>query len=114
MTSLAVNANNDLYLDTTGNIATVDGIYAVLQQCEHAVKAMLGEMIYAVNRGMPTMETVWLSQDLPRWEAAAYVAIQRVPGVKEVLSVVTEIQGDSLVYNAVIRTIYGEGAITNG
>lgn len=112
MTALAVNERNDLYLDSTGNIETVSGIYQVLQQCEQALKAQTGEMIFEMKRGMPTLETVWLSQDIPRWEAAAYVALQRVPGVAEVLALFSEVSGGELRYNAVIRTIYGEGSVS--
>ena len=112
MTALAVNERNDLYLDSTGNIATVSGIYQTLQQCEQAIKAQLGEMVLAMNRGMPTLETVWLAQDIPRWDAAAYIALQRVPGVTEVLALVSEVVSGELRYNAVIRTIYGEGSIS--
>lgn len=112
MTALAVNERNDLYLDDTRNLATVSGIYQTLQQCEQAIKAQLGEMVLAMNRGMPTLETVWLAQDIPRWEAAAYVALQRVPGVTEILALVSEVVSGELRYNVVIRTIYGEGSIS--
>lgn len=114
MTAIAVNERNDIYLDDVKNVAMTSGITQVLQQCEQAIKALLGEMVFNQQRGMPYFETVFLQTDLPRWEAAAYAAIERVPGVIEVLALESSLSGDTMRYNAAIRTIHGTGLITSG
>lgn len=112
--SIATNSANDIYVGADGNLATVRGLQAVLQDCEHAMKAQLGEMVLATNKGLPTMDTVWLQQRLPQFNAAARRTLRAISGVKDVAAFVSAVEGNALVYRAVISTEYGTGIVTNG
>lgn len=112
--SIATNAANDLYIAADGKLATVRGLEAVLQDCEHAMKAQLGEMVLAIDKGLPTMDTVWLRQRLPQFDAAARRTLRAVNGVTDVPAFSSSVEDNRLSYRAVISTQYGTGIVTNG
>lgn len=106
--SLATNSTNDLYLDDQGNIATVVDVFAVEQDCDHAVKARLGEEMYQTDIGMPFFQTVFYQLKQQQFNAAGIFNIQRVPGVVMVTSFESKQSGSVLSYTALIESIYGE------
>lgn len=112
--SIATDARNDIYIGADGNLAMASGLQAVLQDCEHTMKAQLGEMVLATTKGLPTMDTVWLQQRLPQFSAAARKALRAVSGVTDVPSFAAVVENNTLIYRAVISTEYGTGIVTNG
>ena len=110
ITSLATNARNDMFLNGANNIALVTNIDAVLQDCEHTMKALFQEMIYAFDRGLPYFQTVWQAKNFAQFEAQGRQTLLRINGVVAVLSFVVTTEADVLAYNAVIETIYGVGS----
>lgn len=112
MRTIATNADNDIYIDSAGSLAIVSGLDAVMQVCEHACLAQLGEMIYAADKGMPTMATLWSGNPKPvQYEAAIRSTLLSVEGVTRVLSLRYDIVGEKYTYSATIETIYGVGSI---
>jgi len=111
MTIFAVNQSNDIFA-VNGRLQLRSGLQRVLQNCEHAVKAQRGEMIYAQQRGVNTFDSVWSgSPNLLSFEASARTAINRVSGVLSVDSFETNASGGVLSYAATIRTNFGIGSI---
>lgn len=104
---------NDLFLDRDGNVANGTGIDAVAANCRTAVQAQLGEMIFAMAEGMPTLATAWDNYNPVQFEAAARTILRGVPDVLEVQSFTVERAGEVLSYTARIRTAFGE-ALING
>jgi hypothetical protein len=110
--TFGVNANNDIYIGTDGNLVIDRDIQAVLTACAQTVKTRLGEMVLAINDGLPYFETVWVGvPNIPQFEMALRRAILAVSGVNEILSLTTSQTGDVLSYTAVILTIFGQGTI---
>lgn len=108
----AIDSNNDLYLNNQGNLAINTDLQAVLQNCEHAAKAQMGEMIYAFDSGVPNFALIWNgSPNIPQFQAALRDTLLAVTGVLEVDSLVVNVANNVLSYSAIIRTIYGEGAL---
>jgi hypothetical protein len=99
-----------MFLGGDNNLAMVSNIDAVLQDCEHTMKALFQEMIYAYDRGLPYFQTVWQKKNFVQFEAQGRSALLRVNGVVSVLLFVVTTEGDVLSYNAVIETIYGVGS----
>ena len=113
--TLAVNQANDIYLNNDGNIAILTGLAAVLQSCQQYAQAQLGEMVLQTDQGVPYMQSVWGGvKNIQQFTAALRAAFLSVPDVLEVVSLLTSQVNNVLIYNAVIRTIYGSGAVTNG
>lgn len=110
-TTLAADADNDLFLDGTGVLATRSGLRAVLQVCEHAAKTLRGEMVFATDQGIPYFTTVWGgSPNRPQFEAALRRALLAVPDVLDIVELETQSSGNVLSYRVTIKTIYGVGA----
>lgn len=110
--TLAVNANNDLYLDDQGNIAVSYDLQALLETCSQAAKTRLGEMVLNTDQGIPYFETVFIGvPQLKQFEAALRATFLAIDGVVEVVSLITAQQDNTLTYTAIIRTIYGTGGV---
>ena len=112
MQTLAVNINNDIYLDSQGNIALAFDLNAVLQNCEQAVKTLLGEMVLNTDQGVPYFQNAFSGVlNLQQFSAALRTAILSVPNVLEVVSLVINTESDILSYTATIRTTFGTGLV---
>lgn len=110
MRTIAVNSNNDIYIDSSGNLAMVEGIDAILQQCEQAASIRLGELPYNQSKGIPFFDNVFTdSPDLALYDMYLRKQFNSVTGVVRVINIGFKQEGDVLSYEAVIETIYGSG-----
>lgn len=108
------DSNNDIHFDDYGKLAIATGQDAVMQACEHAVKAQLGEMMYAADEGMPNFKVIWNGQpNIPQFIAALKRRIEGVTGVIQASDITASASNNVLTYSATIQTIYGE-AYLNG
>lgn len=109
-------AYNDIYLDSSNNIAMAYDQEALLQQCAEASKTLLGELIFNTNIGIPYQEAVWVGvPNLQQFQASLRAAFLSIEGVTEVVGLEV-LQGgsnpnDTLAYTAIIKTIYGTGVL---
>ena len=110
--SIAINANGDMYLDGSGNIAMVSGADAVGQNCVTAMRAVKGEMEYDLTGGMPYAATAFQTYNPIAFEASARKIIGAVTGVTAVTAFVVNKLQNTLQYTASIQTIYGPTTIT--
>jgi hypothetical protein len=111
----SVDGNNDLYIGGDGLLAISNGLEAVLQGCEHAVKAQLMEMMFAYDSGVATMATAWSgSPNIFAFEAEVRRAISSVDGVIGIESLEASIRSNVMIYSATIVTTFGTGKISNG
>lgn len=107
--TFTTNSNNDIFIGDDGNLSISRGIDGVAKACETAVKAQLGEMMFAVDQGMPNFQVVWNGRpNVIQFEAYLRQTIMGVDGVTGINNIDTSIVGDILVYSAVITTIYGQ------
>jgi len=112
MKNFAEDGNNDLYVGVNGRLSISDGLQAVATACEQAAETMAGEMVFAINQGLPNFAAVWVgAPNIPQFEAALRRALLAVPKVVSVQSITTTVGNNKLSYTAVIATEYGETAI---
>jgi hypothetical protein len=110
-----VDRDNDLVIGTDGNLSRSAGLEAVLQACEQAAKAQLGEMVLSVDQGVPNFQTVWNgSPNVQQFEGYLRRQLLRVEGVIAIKTLVASASNNVLSYTATIETIYGEGALNGG
>lgn len=110
-----VDTNNDLVISGDGRLAISSDLEAVLQACEHVAKAQLGEMVLAVDEGVPNFQTIWQgAPNIVQFKAYLRRELQKVVGVQEVSALEASISNNVLSYTATIKTIYGEGVIDGG
>lgn len=106
--TISTNNNNDIYLGANGNLAMSSGIDAVSNACKNAALAQLGEMIFAINDGMPNFQVVWKgAPNLPLFSSYLRDVLQGVSGVQQIESVAVYQDGDVLKYTATILTDFG-------
>lgn len=106
-----INETNDLALSGR-SLQLVSDIDAVLLVCAHCAKAILGEMVFAQEQGMPYFETVWVgAPNTAPFEAAFRDRVSRVSGVLRIDELETTRNDDVMAYRATITTIYGTGSI---
>lgn len=109
---IAVDSKNDLYIGPDGSLATATDLEAVMQACQQAAQTQLGEMIYAVDQGLPNFAAVWNgAPNLSQFEASLRATLLAVEGVTAVVSLAATRAGNKLTYQATIETIYGLGAL---
>lgn len=107
----STDQNNDLQI-VAGRLAIVSSRDAILQICAHAAKAILGEMVLAIDQGMPYFETVWVGgPTVAPFEAAFRTRIMQIQGVEAIEELTISQTGNTMVYSAQIRTIYGTGPL---
>lgn len=107
-----VDDNNDLTIGDNRKLALIDNLAAVMAICRHAAKAILGEMIYAKQQGLPDFQAVWQgSANFTAWEVAYRARIKQIPEVTALQSLSTWRDGDTMKYAATIKTIYGTGEL---
>lgn len=109
---LAVTAKNDIFIGPDGSLATSVDLQAVLEAAQQAAQTQLGEMIYAVDGGIPNFAAVWNgAANVAQFEAALRRTLLAVENVTGVLDLTTDVRANALSYTATIQTIYGPGVI---
>lgn len=112
MRTFATTSTND-FLVSGRSLVLTSSIQAVLLVCRHCAQAILGEMMFAANQGMPYFETVWVGAPTTApFEAAFRERIMAVDGVTGIEELTTARVGDTMQYSATIATVYGTGTIT--
>lgn len=112
MRIFAVDANNDLCIGPDGHMAVNTGLDAFKQACGHAMQAVLGEMVFAQERGLPYEEAIWSgARNLRLFEDESRKTLGKIPGSKGVTEFECGVEENTLQYRAVIRSVYGEVAV---
>ena len=104
--SIQTNSNNDIFIGQNGNLAMATGVIALQQDCEHAMKAVYGEMFLNPTSGQPYLLDVFLAQNFIKFEAAARATLIGINGVVSVQSFTMKQIGDVFNYTAQILTVY--------
>ena len=102
--SFSITDDNDIGLDDYGNIKIVTGDDAILCCCNAAIRAVKGEMVFEVDRGVAYEETLFDRRDLVLFESSCRENLRRVDGVKAVKSFTASITGNTVYYTATIVT----------
>lgn len=110
--AISVDNLNDIYIGPDGSLALSSNLIATMQACQQAAQTQLGEMVFAVDQGLPNFSTVWNgAPNLAQFEAHLRRAITEVEGVVAIQSLTVAVAGNALTYRATIQTIYGTGAL---
>lgn len=111
-TTISANSNNDIYIGANGSLSLSTGVNAVMQACQQAAQTQLGEMIYAIDEGIPNFETIWDgARNVPQFEAFLRQTILAVENVTGIESLEITIGANTLNYKAVIQTTFGTGVL---
>lgn len=114
MTGIALDDNNDIFLDENRNIALCRDIEAVKTSVSCATKTNYGEIVLNTRLGIPFFETIFTAHpDIDLWMSFMKQAILSIPKVLGIIAFKTnEYRKDKVLkYAVVINTEYGEAEI---
>ena len=113
MRTIATDQKNDFIVEN-GNFVMLFDNAAVLQESKHFAATLLGEMIHAIDKGVPYLnETFSRAINRDQFERRLRNRILEIAEIKNIKRL-DIIQNDStLNYTATLDTIYGE-VILNG
>lgn len=109
MQTISVNQNNDIYVDTSGNIAMGKDKYALSDICKNKVLTTLGEPEYNQSAGIPYFETVFC--DTPKidlFQTAVIETIEQTDNVNRVTSFDYNQDNGVLSYSLIINSDFGD------
>jgi len=106
--TLALNSNNDLFLNSAGSLTMLTGVNAVAAGCNTAAQTQLGECVLITGQGLPNFQAIWVGvPDYAIWQSYLENTLLNVEGVATVQNItLTQTDGD-LNYIAEINSIYG-------
>lgn len=113
MTTLGLNDDHNLYLNAAGDLVIKSELEACIQNCKTAMLAQRGEMIYAMDEGIPYRSTIWDQYRPAQFEAAARTALLNVDGVVGINQFTINRTGNDFIYRVEIMTRWGVGSLTN-
>ena len=112
MRVIAADGNNDLFIGPDGSLAMATGLEAVMQAAQQAAQTQLGEMIYAVDSGVPNFAAIWNgAPNVAQFEAYLRRTLLAVNHVTGISGLTITVEGNKLSYTATIETEYGPGAL---
>ena len=112
MKVIAADENNDLYIGPDGSLALATGLEAVMQAAQQAAQTQLGEMMYAVDDGVPNFESIWNgAANVSQFEAYLRRTLLAVDHVTGIADLTIAVRGNKLSYTATIETDYGPGVL---
>lgn len=112
MITLSVDSNNDIYLGPDGSLARSSGLDAVMQAAQQAAQTQLGEMMYAVDQGVPNFGAVWNgAANISQFEAYLRQTLLAVDHVTGISDLAVTVQNNKLSYSVTIQTDYGPGVM---
>lgn len=109
MITISTNENNDIFLDSSGNIATSTDINALANISKNKVLTTLGEPEYNQLEGIPYFETIFT--DIPKidlFQAAVIDTLESLDEVQRVTNFDYEQNNGVFSYSLIGKTIYGD------
>lgn len=109
MITIATNSDNDIYVDSTGNLAMKTDIEALANVSKNVVLTNLGEPEYNTEYGVPYFETIFT--DTPKidlLQAAQVAILENLNDVNRVSNYEYEQENGVFSYSLVEHTTFGD------
>ncbi len=108
MKTLAINENNDIFLDASGSLAFSQGKQARADIATCKTRTLYGEVPLSARSGIPFFDVVFNKFDPKLFEQFLRQTLMEVPGAEKVTQYEYNISGGVLTYRAVLTTQDGE------
>lgn len=109
MKTFQTDSNNDFVRGFDGNLVMIQDIQAVAQESRHFAATLRGEMIHAIDEGVPYFRDVFgKTPNLSQIEASLRRRILSLTNVEKINSLSAFIDGETLKYTAQIKTSFGD------
>ena len=114
MKTLAINSDNDIYLDGSGNLAVKSGLKAMADIIVNKIQTNRGELMYNGGKGIDYFNTIFSSPCYPDlFQNQLISEIEETDAVQQVSSYDYKTENGVYSYTVKIMTDYGE-AVING
>lgn len=115
MKTIATNANNDIFINPSGNLELVSGAQSAMQTIRHAVLTNLGELPLNKQAGVAYFDTVFCdTPDLESFQQSVQSAAEQVSEVQSVDEFLMQNQEGILRYQMNITLKDGSEVAVNG
>lgn len=108
MKTLAINENNDIFLDASGSLAFAQDIDAQAAIATNKTRTLYGEVPLAAQAGIPFFDVVFNKFDPKLFEQFLRQTLLETPGAEKVTQYEYDVSGGLLSYRAVLTTQDGE------
>ena len=108
MKTLAINENNDIFLDASGSLAFSQGKQACADIATNKTRTLYGEVPLSAQSGIPFFDVVFNKFDPKLFEQFLKQTLMEVPGAEKVTQYEYDVSGGLLSYRAVLTTQDGE------
>lgn len=109
MITISTDQNNDIFIDSSGNIATSQNINALANISKNKVLTTLGEPEYNQLDGIPYFETIFT--DTPKidlFQAAVIDTLETLDNVQRVYGFEYTQENGIFSYSLIEKTTYGD------
>ena len=107
--------NGSFALGTDGSLQVIGGGLATLQTSAQFARTRRGEMIHAMDQGIPFFSTVFNSSpNVIQFEASLRERLLEVPSVDAVVELDVQQIDDELTYTATLRERSGDEVLISG
>lgn len=108
ISTIAINSNNDIYLDGNNNIAMKEDINAIADIVLNKVRTNLGELQFNIDLGIPYFTTIFTSTpNFDLWQKFVEDSALSLDNVTEIVDFNKTIQNNTLTYSMTINTNLG-------
>lgn len=108
ISTIAINSNNDIYLDGNNNIAMKKDINAIADIVLNKVRTNLGELQFNIDLGIPYFTTIFTSTpNFDLWQKFVEDSALSLDNVTEIVDFNKTIQNNTLTYSMTINTNLG-------
>ena len=108
MKTLAINSDNDIFLDNSGNLAIAVDLKAMANIYTNKSQANLGELPYNTDKGIDFFNTIFSSPCYPDlFQNEVLTQLEDTEKTLEILNYTDEIKDDVYSYSVEILTEYG-------
>lgn len=114
MKTIGTNQNNDIYIDSSGNLAILTDINALANVSKNAILTTQGEPQYNQESGIPYFETIFTdTPSIDLFQAAQIATLENLENVNRVSDYQYSQKDNIFSYSVKIDTTYGD-IIING
>lgn len=114
MQTISINPNNDIYVDTSGDIAITQDINALADISKNKVLTTLGEPEYNILKGVPYFDTIFTDNPkIDLFQASIIETLENTDNIERVSDFNYTQNNGVFSYTLTEHTIYGD-IILNG
>jgi len=109
MKTIAINSNNDIYLDSSGNLVVKSDLNAMGDILVNKSQTNIGELLYNATKGIDFFNTIFASPVyIDLYQNQLLTQLEQTNGVERIESYNADIINNVYKYQVEVQTEFGE------